>query len=198
MVCYINGKYFMKRGNFMLRKVKKSVLAAIMGIMMVMSLCSCMAMESGLEFLENGLVRTYSTVTMEESMLSTMGMTVEDKIDLLYAGIGLKHLVSVLDVPCVAMEHQEPNALKFKDPLSGQIAQKVTVSPYRHKDGTASVAFLQSLKIPFSIAEMKDQIGLGAFYHPLHALHVTMGIGKDENTHISTSVHSHFLHYSIQ
>jgi len=65
----------------MLRKVKKSVLAAIMGIMMVMSLCSCMAMESGLEFLENGLVRTYSTVTMEESMLSTMGMTKEEYIE---------------------------------------------------------------------------------------------------------------------
>ena len=65
----------------MLRKVKKAVLAALMAIVTAMSLCSCVAMESGLEFLENGLVRTYSTVTMEEDMLGSMGMTKEEYIE---------------------------------------------------------------------------------------------------------------------
>lgn len=65
----------------MLRKVKKAILASLMAMLMLVSLCSCMAMEMGLEFLENGLVRIYSTVTMEESMLSTMGTTKEEYIN---------------------------------------------------------------------------------------------------------------------
>lgn len=65
----------------MLRKVKKAVLTSLLAVLMLVSLCSCMAMEMGLEFLENGLVRIYSTVTMEESMLSTLGTTKEEYIN---------------------------------------------------------------------------------------------------------------------
>ena len=59
------------------RKLKKAVCVFAAAVMML-CLSSCMAMETGLIFNEDGTVRLFCDTTIEEDMLSSMEMTTED------------------------------------------------------------------------------------------------------------------------
>ena len=61
-----------------MKKKLRRIASVLLSVVMLVTLCSCMSMESGLEFIDENTVKVYTQVLMEEDSLESLGMTKED------------------------------------------------------------------------------------------------------------------------
>lgn len=64
-----------------MKKKLRRIASVLLSVVMLVTLCSCMSMESGLEFIDENTVKVYTQVLMEEDSLESLGMTKEDYLD---------------------------------------------------------------------------------------------------------------------
>ncbi len=76
VICKTNGET--ERKEIMTFKKFKKAVCVLAAAAMMLCLSSCMAMETGLVFNEDGTVKVFCDTTVEEEMLSSMDMTKED------------------------------------------------------------------------------------------------------------------------
>lgn len=64
-----------------MKKKLRRIASVLLSAVMLVTLCSCMSMESGLEFIDENTVKVYTQVLMEEDSLESLGMTKEEYLD---------------------------------------------------------------------------------------------------------------------
>ncbi len=64
-----------------MKKKLRRIASVLLSVVMLVTLCSCMSMESGLEFIDENTVKVYTQVLMEEDSLESLGMTKEEYLD---------------------------------------------------------------------------------------------------------------------